>query len=228
MKNRLILSFAAAALLTLPSIAFADTVIPADPGALEGNFSDPGNTARVGYTIAVSDDGTNYVVVFTTTDVAHALPFANLYFDTVANNGLGSNLGFEAGQTQVNDAFIPGVGGSNTSVAGLGLTSTFTSTAGLDTLTVTIPNAFFLTDPLGLGFTKTPNGTAVSLHLSQTFGYSVVGGGALFPAPVELGEATVTAAVAPVPEPASLTYMALSGFGLLAEAGRRLRSRKNA
>ena len=57
----------------------------------------------------------------------------------------------------------------------------YTTAGGTDTLTVNIPNAFFLTDPLGMGFTKTPNGTDVSLHLSQSFSYSVVGGGANFP-----------------------------------------------
>jgi len=237
MKNRLIFSFAAAALLALPSVAFADAVIPKDSSALQGNFGqcaahacDPGSTAQVGYTITTSDNGTSFIVAVSTTD-ANALPFANLYFDTIASTpGTGSNLGFEVSATAVNDAFYPNTGQKYTATVtapGSGFSSVETNVGGTETITVTIPNSYFLTDPDGF-FTPTPDGTLVSLHLSQSFGYSVVGGGANFAAPVELGDAIVSAAASPVPEPAGLTYMALSGFGLLAEAGRRLRRRKNA
>ena len=80
-----------------------------------------------------------------------------------------------------------------------------------------IPNAFFLTDPTRHpGFhedlpTAQRTFRCISRNLSA---YSVVGGSGNFPAPAELGLATVNASA--VPEPAGLTYMALSGFGLLA------------
>jgi hypothetical protein len=241
MQNRLILSFAAAALLALPSIALADTVvIAANPNALTSNFGqclndacDPGSTATVGYTITTSDNGTSFIVALSTTD-PNALPFANLYFDTIAStSGTGSNLGFEASATGVNDAFDPNTGTKYTDITtapGSGFSSAETNVGGTETITVTIPNTYFLTDPDGF-FAPTPAGTLVSLHLSQSFGYSVVGGSGNFAAPVELGDAIVNVPVqsaSPVPEPAGLTYMALSGFGLLAEARRRLRGRKNA
>jgi hypothetical protein len=232
------LALAALTALILPSVAQADTVtIAADPNAFQSNFGQcpdpscqPGSTATVGYTITTSDNGSSVIVAFSTTD-PNALPFANLYFDTVANNGMGSDLGFEASATQVNDAFDPDTGmkyTATTTAAGSGFSSVETVVGSTETITVTIPNSYFLTDPDGIGFAKPASGTDVSLHLSQTFGYSVVGGGANFPAPSELGEVTVTAAASPVPEPAGITYMAMSSIGLLAEAGRRLRSRKRA
>lgn len=220
-------TLAAASLAVLPSVASATTVvvIPGNPAAPTSNFQNPGFEATSGYTITTSDNGTSVIVAFTTTDLS-APDFANLYFETQAlDTTMGSNLGFEASSTAVNDAFVPNTGmkylltgltGFNSAEA-VGLTS--------KTLTVTLPNSFFLTDPLGIGFPKTPSGTDVSLHLSQTFGYSVVGGSTYFPRPQELGLATVSAA-SPVPEPAGLSYMALSGLGLLAEAGRRVRGRK--
>jgi hypothetical protein len=64
-------------------------------------------------------------------------------------------------------------------------------------------------------FANTPGGTLVSLHLSQSFSYSVAGGGANFPAPVELGDAVVSAA-SPAPEPNSLLLL---GTGMIAAAG---------
>jgi hypothetical protein len=228
MHRGIFLSFAAAAFIAVPSIASATTVvvIPGNPIAPIGNFQSPGNEATSGYTITTTDNGTSVIVSFTTTDL-NALDFANLYFETQALDvNMGSNLGFEASGTAVNDAFIPG--GSNFLLTGLtGFSSVETFAPGSKTITVTLPNSFFLTDPLGMGFPTTISGTDTSLHLSQAFGYSVVGGSGNFPRPQELGLATVTAA-SPVPEPAGLSYMALSGLGLLAEAGRRLRGRKRA
>jgi hypothetical protein len=230
MQNRLILSLAATALLILPSIASATTIvtIAGDPNAPTSNFQNPGNTATYGYTITTSDNGTQVVVAVSTSDKnAQGLDFANLYFESTANDATtGSNVGFEASGTAVNDAFDPNTG-VKYSTAMPGFSSTEVDDGTNKTITVTIPNVFFLDDPDGIGFAKTPAGTDVSLHLSQSFGYSVVGGSADYPRPQELGLAEVDAP-APVPEPAGLTYMALSGFGLLAEAGRRLRGRRNA
>jgi hypothetical protein len=55
-------------------------------------------------------------------------------------------------------------------------------------------------NPLGMPFVVTPDGTLVSLHLSQSFGYSVVGGSGNYSAPVELGDAIVSS----TPEPESV------------------------
>lgn len=236
-ENRLCLSFAAAVLLALPSVAFADTftTVITDPNAAPagGNFGTPTLGAPVGYTIAMSDDGTSLHVVLTTTDPLASVvgDFANLYFDTDADNHNGSNLGFE---TTNYDAFIPGDSDpADTKLLGgvTGYSATTSDSGGIHIVSVTIPNSFFLTDPLHMGFTKTADGGDVTLRLSQSFSYTVAGGFANYSSigahgeQIELGEATITS---PVPEPAGLTYMALSGFGLLAEAGRRLRGRKNA
>jgi hypothetical protein len=235
MKNGLVLSFSAAALLALPSIASANTfvTITGDPNALTSNFQNPGNTATYAYDIHTYDNGTDVVVAVSTSDLnAQNLNFANLYFETTADDATtGSNVGFEASSTAVNDAFDPDTGDKYYNLAGF--SSTFSDDGTTKTITVVIPNTFFLTDPDGIGFAKTPKGTDVSLHLSQSFGYSVVGGSADYPRPDELGLATISAvnedpSLRVVPEPAGLTYMAFSGLGLLAEAGRRLRGRKRA
>lgn len=201
--------------------AFADTVctgnactvtIAQDPNAPTSNFQDPGNTATSGYTIATNDDGTNFTAVLTSAD-PQALPFTNLYFDTIASTAnTGSNLGFEFGQSS-EDAFDPDTS-QKYSLAGTGVTSTFTVVGGVITADITIPNSFFLTNPDGMEFQPTPDGTLVSLHLSQSFGYSVVGGSADYPAPVELGDAVVGSASA-VPEPGPLSLM-LTGCGVIA------------
>ncbi len=196
-----------------PAVATANVTIAADPNAATSNFQSPGSTATVGYTIQTSDNGTNFEVLLTTSDPA-ALQFANLYFDTIASTpNTGSNLGFEFGATTANDdAFDPNTS-TKYSLTGTGVTAIFTNIGGVTTADITIPNSFFLTNPENMPFSVTPSGTLVSLHLSQSFGYSVVGGSANFSAPVELGDAVVGAAAA-TPEPGYLALLALGLGGL--------------
>ena len=195
-------------------------VIPGSASADTGNFRSPGNTANVGYSLYVRDDGSFFYVLATTTDLT-ALHFENLYIDTIASTAnTGSNFGVEVTNHR---AFIPGVAGY-TDLTGTGFTFAPGTSSGVYGIEAAIPNSFFLTDPLGMGFAKTPDGTLVSVHLSQTFSYSVVGGSANYPAPVELGDAIV-GSIAAVPEPGTLQYMAISGLGALSIAGRRIINR---
>ena len=189
--------------------------------ALNGNFQTPGANGTLPYDIYTRDDGTYLYVLLTSTDPnAPGLPFANLYFDTIASTpGTGSDLGFEL---ENDDAFLPGVAGSYTpSAADLIVASS--DSGGTYGIEAAISNSFLLNDPLGMGFATTPDGTLVSLHLSQSFGYAVAGGSGNFAAPVELGDAVVGDAPAATPEPGSI---ALLGTGILTAAGairRRLR-----
>lgn len=236
MKLRLV-AFAAA-LTLLPLSAFASPIgvdgnlggewagvtpvsIAYNPSAPNGNFGSPGTTNTSAYNIYTRDDGNYFYVLVTTTDSSAPI-FSNLYFDTIASTpGTGSNLGFEVTNGR---AFIPGVSGYFTPSSSDFSFGTANSDGTIG-ITAAISNNFFLNDPLGMGFAKTPGGSLVSLHLSQSFGYSVVGGGANYAAPVELGAAIVGTATSPVPEPATIEYMALSSLGAIGIIGRRLRNK---
>ncbi len=207
-------TFAKAHADTTCSGGVCNTTIAGDPNAAVGNFQNPGSTATNGYTIQTSDNGTNFSVTLHSSD-PNALPFSNLYFDTIASTpGTGSNLGFAFGQTS-EEAFDPDTS-TMYDLSGTGVTSLLTTDANGITILITIPNTFFLDNPLDMPFALTPEGTLVSLHLSQSFNYSVVGGGANFAPPTELGAANVNRPLAATPEPSSI---ALLGTGLIGLAG---------
>ena len=212
-KSKLLVLASAALAFSAATPAHATVIsIGADSNAATSNFQSPGSTATVGYTIQTSDDGSNFDVLLTTSD-PNALPFANLYFDSIASTpNTGSNVGFEFGQTSANDDAFDPTSGTKYSLAGTGVTAAFTLTGGVTMASIVIPNSFFLTNPDGMPFAQTQPGTLVSLHLSQSFGYSVVGGSANFAAPVELGDAVVGSAT---PEPASLALFGVGSLVLL-------------
>ncbi|THD62339.1 PEPxxWA-CTERM sorting domain-containing protein, partial [Phenylobacterium sp.] len=141
----------------------------------------------------------------------NGLNFANLYFDLDPANNNGSDLGFEIGN---NDAFIPGVSGSVSPLAGM------TYALGTDSFEFSISNSYFTTAIPGLdyypGHDLAAPGGEVTLRLSQSFGYSVAGGDSY--GPDRLGSVTLEGAA--VPEPASWSMMILGFLG----AGATLRS----
>ncbi len=227
MRNRVL------AVLTLVSASMVSGVAHADPVTVPCNngvcIASLQNSNGVAYTVKTYDDGTNFVNVFHTSSPG-ALDFANIYFDTqtgtAADNG--SNLGFEI----LNDrAFIPGVssggdlGSGYYSLAGTGIffTNVVDPVTGEITITLTTPNSFFETDPTNIGFGTTAPGGTVTIHYSQAFGYDFLGGSDNFSLPNEIGGAVLPAAIAPTPEPASLSYMLLTGLAALPVAARRLR-----
>src|SRR5207245_645788 len=102
------------------------------------------------------------------------LVFTNIYVDTVYPDvSQGSNLGFEVTN---NRAFIPGQAGY-TDLTGTGFSYHITPESGMTGTSIEfeIPWSFVLTDPKNMGFGHSTG--QVQFRLSQTFGYSVAGGG---------------------------------------------------
>jgi hypothetical protein len=182
----------------------------ADPNAPSGNFGTPGTKNTSAYTIITSDSG-GFFHVDLHTGNGNAPLFSNLYFDTIASTP-GTNLGFQLGNGTSN-AFYPNTGTSY-STLGLGFSSIFTTDSSGLSAAILMPNTFFLTNPDNIPFTPATPGDLVSLHLSQSFGYSVVGGATDDAAPVELGEANIPG-VAPTPEPSSFAVLRIGIVGLV-------------
>ena len=219
MTNKKICPFLiAVAGIGLAVSAAAQTTVPCNSSGCIASITTP----NVSYTLTTSDDGTNFYNTFTTSST-NALDFANIYFDTnVGQAGEnGSNLGFEI----TNDrAFIPGVNGVYYDLSKTGVTFTDVLMGNTRTISLITPNSFFLNDPTGIPFAKTLPGGEVTVHYSQAFDYTFVGGSNNYTLPNELGGAIVNTPPA-TPEPAGLEYMALAGLSAITMGGRRLLAR---
>ena len=205
--------------ITVAGIAMAASTLSAtvtvgyDPSAAVGNFGTPGSSSdNVAYTINLTSDASDVNLVLTPSGSVNGLDFVNLYFSTTVEHGTGgSGVGFEIGN---NDTFVPGVT-SPVSTAGDGITHTESAGA----WDITIPWSYFETDPQGLGFTEiSAENDILRLNLSQSFGYSVVGGSANF-GDSRLGE---TSFAATIPDSGSALLMLGTTAGGLLALRRRL------
>lgn len=154
------------------------TALQADynPSAPIGNFGTPTNENHaVAYNTYFRADG-EYIYAAVQADAArggnHAgLSFSNLYFGTTSG---GSSVGMEVDNDRF---FIPGVAGY---FSNAGLPSAYQAVWSENTvdgiIEVAIPIAFFTDDPLGMGFTQADVGGLVRWRMSQSLGYSAVGG----------------------------------------------------
>ena len=186
-------------------------------GQCPNNACDPSNQTRfAGYDIYLTSDSSFVYALLQQngTGGTSAGTFANLYFDLnpAANNG--SDLGFELGPNS-QDVFIPNTGQKL-------ITTDIQRAANADGsgFEVAIPISYFNSAIPGLTYDPAvtfPNGNSVVLRLSQTFGYSVAGGGSY--GPTRLGAVAIGGAA---PEPGTWALMTL-GVGLAGVALRRRR-----
>jgi len=185
--------------------------------APNSNFQAPTQyTDHASYDIYMTTDANYWYGFFQAgTDAPIVDAFANLYFDVDPANGNGSDIGFEL-STSHTTFFIPGMTDTNPPV---GVADILTAvSADHHSFEVAIPLHYFITKLAGEPYyaeTQFGGGQA-TLRLSQTFGFSVAGGGDY--GPNRLGAfATPTVGV---PEAATWISMVL-GFGLLGAALRR-------
>ena len=193
----------------------AKSTVTYDPAQASYNFGAPAPYSELAnYSIYLSA-GQGFVYGYLEADRVTGFPFANLYFDLDPANGNGSDLGFEI----TNDrAFVPGMSGYAENLAGLTFATNVTGTG----VEFAIANSLFTSYIPGLTYyadQELPGiGDAVTLRLSQSFGYAVAGGATY--GPNRLG----TINLAAVPEPATWGMM-IGGMGL---AGGALRNRRKA
>jgi hypothetical protein len=185
----------------------ATATVAYDPAAPQGNFGSPGNTtAGASYQIFLKDQGGFvYGLVQITGNAASSVgSFANVYF----GNSSGSTIGFEITNQ---DVFTPGGPGP------FPLSYSYAVSADGSGVEFALPESFF-EGPVGATGVNAGlhPGDELILRLSQSFGYSVAGGGTY--GPDRLGAVTLSGAV---PEPATWAMMILGFMGVGFMAYRR-------
>lgn len=177
-------------------------VVTYNASAAEHNFGAPGTSSTgAAYTTYFRGDA-NYIyaaVAVTPGSGVSAGQFANFYLSSTLTNG---GVGIEVTN---NRFFRPGFAGYY-NAAGY---ATWSSNATTGVIEVAIPVSFFTNDPLSIGFATAID--RVRFNLSQSFGYSVVGGAAYGDNDTRLG-------LVFIPSPSA---MAMLGLGGLAAARRR-------
>lgn len=196
------------------------TVVPYSPGP-NGDFNSYGSAASPGYSIYLATNDAKlygYLRADTVSGGTIVAPtFANVYFDIDPATGNGADLVFELSAlsqrvSALYNAPVPvAATGISVAVSGGG--------AGIE---FAIPNSYFTTAYPGVDYDPSQIfavvGGRVTLRISQSFGYDVVGG-------ASFGEERLGGVnLAPgVPEPATWGLM-ITGFGLVGFAARRRRT----
>ena len=199
----------------------AKTVVPYAPGP-NGDFNTFGAAASPGYSIYLATDNAKlygYLRANTAAGGTIVPPtFANVYFDIDPATGNGADIGFElsAGHQNVFTVFVAPMPVAATGIA----VAVSADQAGIE---FSIPNSYFMSAYPGLVYDPAQvfavNGGRVTLRISQSFGYDVVGGPSF--GPERLGGVNLAPAAA-VPEPATWALL-LTGFGAVGSALRRRR-----
>ncbi len=200
----------------------ATKVIPYSAGP-NGDFNNYGSASSPAYSIFLNaSNGNVYGFLKADTSFGGAIvapTFANVYFDIDPATGNGADLVFEL---SANAQRVSALYNAPVPVAASGI-SVAVSTDGTG-IEFAIPNHYFTTAYSGVDYDPAQVfgtvGSPVTLRISQSFGYDVVGG-ASFGAD-RLGR-VILAPAAAVPEPAMWGLM-IAGFGLVGSAARRRRA----
>ncbi len=195
----------------------AKSTVIYNPLAPESNFAAPTNGSdTTAYSIYLTDQA-GFYYGFLKAATSTGLSFANLYFDLDPQNGNGSDIVLEVTNSRIANP-NNGVYGA---VAGL----QFVVSADGTGIEFKVPNTVFTAAVPGVQYEAGQQfasvGSAVTLRLSQSFGYSVAGGATY--GNDRLGAVTLVSAAA-VPEPETIAILGL-GLGALALSRRRSTTR---